>query len=99
MSTISTEEVARIAALARIDLPADELKQLAPQLAIITEAVTKVIEVAGSDVPATSHPIAMVNVTRPDEPWPSLGLDQVFQGAPEREADQFKVPRILGEEP
>ena len=45
-----------------------------------------------SDVPPTSHPLAVVNVFRPDEPRPSLLLDDVFANAPERDADYFRVP-------
>jgi aspartyl-tRNA(Asn)/glutamyl-tRNA(Gln) amidotransferase subunit C len=43
-------------------------------------------------VPPTSHPLDLVNVLRPDEPRPSLSLDDVFANAPEREGDAFRVP-------
>jgi basic membrane protein A len=69
------------------------------QLDAIVEAVRTVSEAAGGDVPATSHPIPLVNVFRADEVRPSLSVDQALQAAPAREADQFKVPQILGEEP
>jgi aspartyl-tRNA(Asn)/glutamyl-tRNA(Gln) amidotransferase subunit C len=99
MSAISREEVARVAALARISLGPEELDRLAGQLGVIVEAVRTVTEASGGDVPATSHPIPLVNVFRPDVPGPSLTVDQALQSAPAREADQFKVPQILGEEP
>ncbi len=66
MSTISREEVARLAGLARIDLTETELTRLAGQLDVIVESVARVGEVATDDVPATSHPIPMTNVFRDD---------------------------------
>ncbi|MDR2372686.1 MAG: Asp-tRNA(Asn)/Glu-tRNA(Gln) amidotransferase subunit GatC [Bifidobacteriaceae bacterium] len=99
MPAISREEVARVAALARISLADAELDQMASQLDSIVEAVRTVSEAAGGDVPATSHPIPLVNVYRPDAVHPSLSVEAALQSAPAREADQFKVPQILGEEP
>jgi aspartyl-tRNA(Asn)/glutamyl-tRNA(Gln) amidotransferase subunit C len=99
MPAITRQEVARLAELARIALPPDELDHLAGQLDTIVEAVRTVTEAAGGDVPATSHPIALVNVYRPDVVRPSLSVEEALQSAPAEEANQFKVPQILGEEP
>ncbi|MDR1394171.1 MAG: Asp-tRNA(Asn)/Glu-tRNA(Gln) amidotransferase subunit GatC [Bifidobacteriaceae bacterium] len=99
MPAISRQEVARVAELARITLRPEELDRLVDQLDTIVEAVRTVSEAAGGDVPATSHPIPLVNVFRPDVPGPSLSVDEALRSAPARQSDQFKVPRILGEEP
>ena len=98
MSAISREEVAHLATLARIDLRPDELDRLAGQLDVILQSVAQVREVAGDDVPATSHPMPLTNVTRPDEPTPSLTADEALSGAPEAEEQRFRVPRILEED-
>jgi aspartyl-tRNA(Asn)/glutamyl-tRNA(Gln) amidotransferase subunit C len=98
MSAISREEVAHLAMLARIDLRPDELDRLAGELDVILGAVATVREVAGDDVPATSHPMPLRNVTRPDEPAPDLGADEVLAGAPSVEDHRFRVPRILEED-
>ncbi|MEG3613543.1 Asp-tRNA(Asn)/Glu-tRNA(Gln) amidotransferase subunit GatC, partial [Isoptericola haloaureus] len=42
MSTISRDEVARVAALARIELRPDELDRLAGELDVIVESIAKV---------------------------------------------------------
>jgi len=47
----------------------------------------------------SSHPIALHNVLRPDEPRPSLDRDEVLAVAPDVEDHQFRVPRIGGEAP
>ena len=98
MSAISREDVAHLAALARIDLRPDELDRLASQLDGILEAVAAVQELAGDDVPATSHPMPLTNVTRPDEPRPSLTPQEALSGAPEAAEQRFRVPRILEED-
>ncbi len=98
MSAISREEVAHLATLARIDLQPAELDRLAGQLDVILQAVAKVQEVAGDGVPATSHPLPLTNVSRPDVVRPGLTAEQALAGAPETELQRFRVPRILEEE-
>lgn len=95
---LSPDEVARLAQLARIDLSAQELAHLAPQLDVILEAVARVADVATEDVTPTSHPVPMTNVFRTDEVQASLPVEQALAMAPDREEDRFRVPRILGEE-
>jgi aspartyl-tRNA(Asn)/glutamyl-tRNA(Gln) amidotransferase subunit C len=89
---ITRDDVLHVAALARLDLTEDEIARLELQLSAILEAVGKVSELDLADVPPTSHPLAVVNVLRPDEPRPSLPLEDVFANAPERDGDFFRVP-------
>jgi aspartyl-tRNA(Asn)/glutamyl-tRNA(Gln) amidotransferase subunit C len=98
MSTISRDEVARVAGLARIDLTPDELDRLAGELDVIVDAVARVSEVATPDVPATSHPLPMTNVFREDVPEPALPVDEILAGAPAAEQGRFLVPQILEED-
>ena len=100
MPAISREDVAHLASLARIDLRPDELDRLAGQLDVILDSVARVREVAGDDVPATSHPMPLANVTRPDVPRPeqALSAEQALSGAPAVEDQRFRVPRILEED-
>jgi aspartyl-tRNA(Asn)/glutamyl-tRNA(Gln) amidotransferase subunit C len=89
---ITREEVLHVASLAKIDLTEGELERMAEQLSAILQAVGKVSELDLTDVPPTSHPLDVVNVFRPDQPRPSLSLDDVFANAPAREDDFFRVP-------
>ena len=89
---ITREDVLHVAALARLELTEGEISRLEVQLNDILAAVGKVSELDLSDVPPTSHPLAVVNVFRPDEPRPSLPLEDVFANAPERDGDHFRVP-------
>ncbi|SDQ74386.1 Asp-tRNA(Asn)/Glu-tRNA(Gln) amidotransferase subunit GatC [Quadrisphaera sp. DSM 44207] len=98
MPDITRDEVARLARLARIDLSGDELDRLAGQLDQIVHAVARVSGAVGDDVPATSHPIPLRNVTRPDVVSGVLSAEEALAGAPEAEDGRFRVPRILDDE-
>jgi aspartyl-tRNA(Asn)/glutamyl-tRNA(Gln) amidotransferase subunit C len=96
--SITRDEVAHLADLARIDLSDEELDHLAPQLSVILESVASINGVAGEDVPPTSHALPLTNVFRPDVVVPGLTAEQALSGAPESEQQRFSVPRILGDE-
>src|ERR687890_457962 len=66
MATISREEVAHLARLARLAVTDDELDTFAGQLDVILQAVAQVGEVAAVDVPPTSHSVPLTNVLRDD---------------------------------
>jgi aspartyl-tRNA(Asn)/glutamyl-tRNA(Gln) amidotransferase subunit C len=98
MAAISRDEVANLARLARIAMSDAELDHLAGEMDVILGAVARVQEVAGKDVPATSHPLDVNNVVREDAVLPSLLPSEALSGAPASEDQRFKVPQILGEE-
>ena len=89
---ITRDDVLHVAALAELELSEEEIARLTEQLGDILAAVGKVSELDLSDVPPTSHPLSVVNVFRPDEPRPSLPLEDVFANAPGRDGDHFRVP-------
>ena len=98
MSGISQEDVAHLANLARINIPADQLGHYAKQLDAILNAVAEVSSLDTENVVAMSHPVPMTNVFREDIPGVSLTAAQALSGAPAVEDARFRVPRILDEE-
>jgi aspartyl-tRNA(Asn)/glutamyl-tRNA(Gln) amidotransferase subunit C len=98
MPSISREEAAHLARLARLDLAPDELDHLAGQLDQIVAYVAKVSEVVADDIPPTSHALPLVNVFRDDVLQPGLTAEAALAGAPAAEDGRFRVPRILEEE-
>ena len=98
MPEITREQVAHLARLSRLALSDGELAALAGELDVILGAVAAIGDVAAADVPATSHAVPLVNVTRPDAVTPSLERDAVLAGAPSAEDGRFRVPRILDDE-
>jgi aspartyl-tRNA(Asn)/glutamyl-tRNA(Gln) amidotransferase subunit C len=89
---ISREEVLHVAGLARLELRDDEVEKFREQLSAILDAVSKVSELDLSDIPPTSHPLAIANAWAEDEPRPCLALEDVFANAPDRDEDYFRTP-------
>ncbi len=98
MSSLSRDDVANLARLARIEMSEAELVSLSSEFTVILDAVARVQEVAGADVEPTSHPLPLRNVFRPDVVLPSLTSGEALSGAPAQEDSRFRVPQILGEE-
>ena len=96
---ITTDEVAHVARLARLDLSDDELETFTGQLAAVLDHAADVEALDVADVPPTAHPYPLANVLRADEPQPCLDRDAALDGAPVVEAGQFRVPPVLGEAP
>ena len=74
--TISRDEVAHLARLARLAVTDRELDLFAGQLDVILGAVARVGEVAADEIPPTSHAVPLENVFRPDERRPGLTQEQ-----------------------
>ncbi len=98
MPSLHPDEVAHLARLSRLDLTDSELVMYGAQLDVILGAVARVAEVAADDVPATTHAVPVVNVTRPDELRGRLTQEEALSGAPAVFEGRFRVPRILDEE-
>jgi aspartyl-tRNA(Asn)/glutamyl-tRNA(Gln) amidotransferase subunit C len=96
--SITRDEVAHLARLARLALSDAELDHLAPQLDQIISAVAQVQQVAAEGIPPTTHATGLTNVFRADEPVGCLTPQQALAAAPAVEQQRFKVPRILGED-
>ncbi len=102
MSTISRDEVARLAKLARLALTDHELSNFAGQLDAILGYVGQIQAVDVTDVDPTGNALQgaqeVVNVTREDIVLPGLSHQQALAEAPSSEDGRFAVPQILGEE-
>ncbi len=98
MPSITRADVAHLARLSRLALSEAELDQMAGELEVIIGAVARVSEIAGADVPPTSHSVPLTNVFRPDVVAPSLSPEAALSGAPAAEDQRFRVPRMLDEE-
>jgi aspartyl-tRNA(Asn)/glutamyl-tRNA(Gln) amidotransferase subunit C len=98
MSTLSIEEVERIAALAQLELTDEEKQLFARQLADILTYAQQVQQLDTTGVPATAHVHASHRAERDDAPGPSLAIGEALANAPDadRAAGLFKVPRVIG---
>jgi aspartyl-tRNA(Asn)/glutamyl-tRNA(Gln) amidotransferase subunit C len=93
---ITTEEVRRVAALARLELSEAEVERMTGQLDAILSYVAKLDELETTGVAVTTHPQAVVNAFREDEVRPSLTRERALANAPEQNGEAFIVPRVIG---
>ncbi|MDA1094066.1 MAG: Asp-tRNA(Asn)/Glu-tRNA(Gln) amidotransferase subunit GatC [Acidobacteria bacterium] len=94
---LTTVEVQRIAALAHLELTAEETERLTRQLGDIVAYFDQLQQVDTTGVPATTNPVTSVPVMREDLPRPSLSHDTVLASAPDPSGNGlFRVPKVLG---
>jgi aspartyl-tRNA(Asn)/glutamyl-tRNA(Gln) amidotransferase subunit C len=96
--SLTRDDVAHLADLARIDLSAAELDRMLGELTVILDSVAVVQQAPTDGVEPMSHPLPLTNVTRPDVPRPGLTAQEALAGAPATEQQRFSVPRILTED-
>jgi len=96
---ISRDDVAHVARLARLRLGDDELDVFTEQLGKVLAHAADIEALDIGDVPPTAHPYPLENVLRPDAVGPTVDRAEVLSQAPAAEANLFRVPSILGEEP
>jgi aspartyl-tRNA(Asn)/glutamyl-tRNA(Gln) amidotransferase subunit C len=92
---LTVEQVKKVAALARLELPAADLATMADQLNAILGYVDQLAAVNTDGVEPMAHPLPVQNVFRDDVPVPSLPVDAALQNAPSRLADFFGVPAVF----
>lgn len=98
-SRISTDDVVKVARLARLRLSDDELDRFTHQLSDILDHAADIESIDLDDVEPMAQPVPLVNVLRADVPAVPLDRSEVLAAAPAAEDGQFRVPPVLGEVP
>lgn len=96
MSQITTDDVSKVAKLARLALPQEKLTKLTGQLEGILEYVAQIGKADVTGVEPVAHALHVVNIFRDDVVTPSLPLDKALQNAPDTDGPFFKVPKVIG---
>ena len=97
MSSLSRQDVKRIAELARLELTTDELDLFTRQLGDILTYVEQIRSLDTTGVAPTSQ-VLNRPVDRDDVPDLTLSRPELLGNAPDSalEAGLFKVPRVMG---
>mgnify|MGYP006267736757 FL=1 len=95
--SLSRQQVAKVASLARLALSADQLDRMTGELQKIVGLVSQLEEVDTTSVAPLAHPLDSENVFRADELRPSLTTAEALQSAPRHDGECFLVPAVLGE--
>lgn len=95
MSKIGTDEVERLARLARIALTQDETERFATELGQIVDFVEQLQTVDVSKTSPTDQVTGLVSVLRDDAVKPAgQSRDELLANAPARENGYIKVARV-----
>lgn len=102
MSSLTNDDVDRIATLARLALTDQERELFARQLADILTYVEQIAQVSTEGVAPTSHVQFERSVLRDDVARPSLTREEAFANAPDAlpssgpSGGLFRVPKVIG---
>jgi len=94
---ITTDDVAKVARLARLRLSDEELDRFTGQLADVLEHAADLESLDLDGVEPMARPVPLANVLRVDDPGATLSRDEVLASAPLAEDGMFRVPPVLGE--
>ena len=92
---IDSEQVRKVANLARLELTADEEAQFTTQLGSILDYIEQLNQLDVTNVAPTTRAIDVSNVTREDILQPYAEREAILNSAPQQEGDIFRVPKIL----
>lgn len=98
MPDADLELVLRTAHLARMEISGERARELAPQFARILEALEVIGELDLEGVEPMLGATDLEDVVRPDTVRPGLAAEDLLAGAPRREGDFYRVPRVVGGE-
>ena len=97
MSKITSNDVLKVAQLARLEIPDNQVQLFTSQLEKILGYVAQLEAVDTKDVPPTTRAVEVVNVVREDEVMTTNAREQLLNQAPQREGDFYRVPKILSD--
>lgn len=97
--SLTIEQVAQVAHLARLRLDPEELERMRAQLSSILDHIETLKEVDVTGVPITAQVTDLVNVTRQDEAGATLPVEDALANAPDRSGDYFRVKAVFDDAP
>ncbi len=93
--SLTIDDVAKVALLARLRVSPDELQMFTGQLNSIMDYVAQLQQLETADVEPLSHGIEVRNVFRDDFRGDPLPREAALQNAPKRNQESFLVPAVL----
>jgi aspartyl-tRNA(Asn)/glutamyl-tRNA(Gln) amidotransferase subunit C len=92
---ISSEDVERVVALARLALTDGERARMRSELDAVLGYVAQLERVDTRGVPATAHVVPLATPLRPDEPVAPMDAALAVANAPESVGSAFVVPKVI----
>tara|TARA_Y100001968_G_C19355842_1_gene717126 strand:- start:216 stop:503 length:288 start_codon:yes stop_codon:yes gene_type:complete len=95
MTEISPEDVRKVAKLARLELPDDQIETYTAQIEEILSYIDQLQEIDTQNISPTTRALEVVNAMREDFVEVNCSREDILNQAPQREGDFFRVPKIL----
>ena len=95
--TLSREDVAKVALLARLQFSDDELDSMTAQLQRIIAYVEQLDELDTENVAPMAHASDIHDVFADDKARPSLPRELALRAAPKKDEQCYRVPAVLGD--
>ena len=92
---LTTEEIRKVATLARLEFSESELSQFTEQLGKIVNFVEQLSAVDTTGVEPMAHPLDVHSVLRTDKQQPGLTRDQALGNSPSHDDEFFLVPPVM----
>lgn len=96
--SLSTDDVRKIARLARLQIRDDELPALTQDLDNILTLVAQMDQANTDDVQPMAHPLDRTQPMRKDQVSETNQREQFQQNAPQTQAGLYMVPKVIDEE-
>ncbi len=93
--SVTKDDVAYIANLARLTLADDEIERYRNDMNRILAYMDQLNQVDTSAVEPLTHVYAPETVWRRDEAQPPLSHEDALKNAPDADSDYFRVPKVI----
>ena len=93
---ISSDEIKKVANLARLEMGEDEVENMAGHLDNILSYINKLNELDTTGVAPTTHAITIHNAFGEDVVHESLPREEALSNGPRQNGAAFVVPKIVG---
>lgn len=100
MASLTIDDVAHVAKLAKLELTKEEIEKYKKQLSSVLEHFKELNEVETKDVNPTSQTTGLIDITREDKVDANqvLTVDEALSGTEKTKNGYFVVPAILDKE-
>lgn len=92
---IEKQTLENIAHLARLRFDEAQTEKMIAEMSKILSWMEKLNEIDTENVTPLIHISQEVNILRNDEPKPSLDHEKALLNAPKRDANYFRVPKVI----
>lgn len=96
VTSLSIEEIQKLALLARLEITAAEAAQLAPQFSQVLDFVEQLQALDTESIEPMTTALDVTNRWAADQVEPSLPREAALANAPAQDGESFLVPPVLG---